>query len=204
MAIPDRGLIPLQKKKKPAPPPPQGKGKGKGKGPKKKRSGWVLLGMVGGGVAVAVAAASLFTVVSQAAQVRERRTQCGNNLRILWQSMDVYRTVYGGQNRQLPSETRGHFWLKLTRTPQPMLQDPNVLFCPVAESLVSVGKTDYRGPLRDANTLEPGDLLGADQDRPRNNHGPGQGGNVVLHNGQVAHYRETDPQWVRAGEFTGP
>ncbi|HZN62187.1 MAG TPA: hypothetical protein VFC90_07255 [Planctomycetota bacterium] len=41
--------------------------------------------------------------------------------------------------------------------------------------------------------------MGADRE---GNHGPGQGGNVLLKSGDVREASESDPLWVRARETT--
>jgi len=129
----------------------------------------------------------------QRAQRMARVTRCASNLRALWQTQLQYQAwvcPYGPL-----SPKRGHeFWHQWKRV-HPSANDFD---CPLSEEGRRIGLS-YRGPCRDANRLKPDDPVGADRE---GNHGPGQGGNVLLKSGDVREVSESDPLWVRARETT--
>jgi hypothetical protein len=70
-------------------------------------------------------------------------------------------------------------------------------FCPVKGG--EPREIDYRGPARPLREIRNDDPMLAD--RP-GNHGPGQGGNVLLKSGDIHAVRETEALWARAFETT--
>ena len=70
------------------------------------------------------------------------------------------------------------------------------LCCPVRNV---PGQIDYRGPLRAIDELTDDDPIAAD--RP-GNHGPEEGGSVLLKNGTIRQVPRGDPLWKRANETT--
>jgi hypothetical protein len=82
--------------------------------------------------------------------------------------------------------------------PPPFTVDPRWFCCPEVGVPVP-GRIDYRGPATALKGIDRNDPIAAD--RP-GNHGPGQGGNVVLRTGAVKSVPETDSAWVRAASTT--
>lgn len=70
-------------------------------------------------------------------------------------------------------------------------------FCPVKGG--EPREIDYRGPAKPLREIRNDDPMCAD--RP-GNHGPGQGGNVLLKSGDIHAAREGDAIWKRASETT--
>lgn len=70
------------------------------------------------------------------------------------------------------------------------------LYCPVKGTENDV---DFRGPAKSLRQMQGDDPIIAD--RP-GNHGPGQGGNVVLLTGEIFACPETHSLWRRAAETT--
>jgi hypothetical protein len=68
--------------------------------------------------------------------------------------------------------------------------------CPVKGTRDDI---DYRGPAASPRLLKADDAFLAD--RP-GNHGPGQGGNVVLKDGRIISAKETDEAWAKAARTT--
>ncbi len=129
--------------------------------------------------------------------------RCRAQLRSLWQLQSINRDTYGGPSRLFPRETGSRFWLVLARTPKPLVDRIEIYFCPLAGNEPVPDRTDYRGPARDVNGCADGDPVGADRNRPENNHGPGEGGSVLLKSGSIQAYEESDPVWIDADSKTG-
>lgn len=87
------------------------------------------------------------------------------------------------------------FLYRTERWPVPQVL-PIDLYCPVKGYTREI---DYRGPARLLREMKNDEPLFAD--RP-GNHGPGQGGNVVIKSGAISTVAETDPLWLRAAEST--
>ena len=110
---------------------------------------------------------------------RSKIISCVSNFSQLWRMENVYMASpqYGGPSRMYPSETGGAFWLKLTSTQPPLIENEvlSIYFCPVLDRDVVKGETDYLGPRADIVTLGDSEYIGSD--RPEN-HGDGWG--IVL------------------------
>jgi hypothetical protein len=132
-------------------------------------------------------------------QEGDPRLKCASNIRTLWLCCFNYAAQYGRPNGLMPLETGSDFWLKLKKTPKPLLSKPDPLFCPLADHDWTVDQTSYRGPAVNVNKMEDTDPVGADFD---GNHGAGKGGNVLIRTGDVRHYAADDPGWKAAAEKT--
>jgi len=130
---------------------------------------------------------------------RASRGTCSSSLRSLWQSQFNYAAQYGRPNGDMPDETGVAFWLKLQRTPKPLIDRYELFTCPESDDVPGPGRCSYRGPAFPIRTMSPEDPLAADKE---GNHGRGQGGNILRKTGDVGSYEETDPLWIRARTTT--
>lgn len=130
-----------------------------------------------------------------------RSANCASNLRSLWQSHYNYMNVYGGKEKRMPPATGGEFWLILAKTPRPLIDKADIFFCPLTGNRVTTGRTDFRGPAKDVNTLAEEDAVGADIP---GNHGSDEGGNVLLKLGSVQGHSQTEAAWLKADRTTKP
>ncbi len=144
---------------------------------------------------VALAAGSVAVTASPMLQDQKRVVRCANNLRQLWTMQANYMAQFGGRAKLMPSDTGEAFWLKLSKTAPPLIDESiaDIYQCPV-ENAKDEG-CDYRGPVEDVNTYEDGDPVGADVD---GNHGEGKGGNVIRKAGDCMSYAPTDAVWKAA------
>jgi hypothetical protein len=152
-----------------------------------------------GGAMVAVMLGAPLLALQQSPLENAKRTACASNLRSLWQACFNYAAQYGRPNGIMQTETGSDFWLKLRKTPKPLLDKVDPLFCPLAGHDQAVEQTSFRGPASDVNKIGDEDPVGADFD---GNHGPKKGGNVILKHGGVTHYADTDAVWVAAAQKT--
>jgi len=127
------------------------------------------------------------------------RASCASNLRSLWQSQFNYAAQYGRPNGDLPEDTGVDFWLRLQRTPKPLIDRYEPFFCPLANETPGPGRSSYRGPAFPIRTMKPEDPFAADKE---GNHGPGEGGNVMTPRGDVEEVGANDPLWIRARTTT--
>ena len=128
-----------------------------------------------------------------------RVTFCSSNLKSLWGSQLNYGNQYGRPNGIMPTETGSAFWLKLQKSPKPLIDRYEPFFCPLVSEEVGPGRTSYRGPalpLSDHPELDP---VGADKE---GNHGEGEGGNVITRLGDIRSVEEDDVLWIRAKTTT--
>lgn len=124
---------------------------------------------------------------------------CAQNLSQLWKAQHLY--VGQSKHKSFPTETGQAFWLKLTQTKVPIVdavREAEAFNCPLS---ASAGEIEYRGPSGDVNYYKPPDPVGADLEGA---HGPGEGGNVLLKNGSVAHYGADEAVWREAAQSTKP
>jgi hypothetical protein len=128
-----------------------------------------------------------------------RSTGCASNLRSLLQSQFNYAAHYGRPDGAFPDETGIDFWLKLQRTPKPIIDRYEPFFCPASGETPGPGRCSYRGPAFPIRTMAPEDPFAADKE---GNHGKGEGGNVITKTGDVGWCDETDPLWIRARTTT--
>jgi general secretion pathway protein G len=144
---------------------------------------------------VALVAGSAAVTASPLLQDRKRVVTCANNLKQLWTMQANYMAQFGGRAKLMPPDTGEAFWLKLSKTTPPLIDDSitDIYQCPV-ENVKDEG-CDYRGPVEDVNTYMDGDPVGADVD---GNHGEGKGGNVIRKSGDCMPYAATDPMWKAA------
>lgn len=156
---------------------------------KKSGAGCVIKGLCvcGGGIVLLVLLAALLLPAVTKSISRGQAASCANNLRQLWTLQQSYTMQFGGPERRLPEETGAAFWLKLTQTHPPLLDETEreVFLCPVKG--VSGNPCDYLGPARPASQLQPGDPVGADH--------PGyhpDGGNVLMKDGRVMEFFDPD------------
>ena len=147
-------------------------------------------------IVILIAVAVALVVPSYVRAMRRfAKGTCGSHLRSLWQVHLNYAAQYGGVN----DETGSEFWLRLQRTPGPSFNKYEVFTCPDSNDAPGPGRCSYRGPAFPIRTMPPEDPIAADKD---GNHGPGEGGNVLIRTGDVASYEPTDALWIRARTTT--
>lgn len=122
----------------------------------------------------------------------------------LWKMQYNYMVKCGSAGgRVLPIEHGGAFWLHLSRVNPPLIDETlrDLYMCPVEGRRNTGGTTDYRGPNGNANVFGDGDPVSADK---VDNHGSGEGGNVLRKSGDVQTVPESDRLWTLAGTKTCP
>ena len=98
-------------------------------------------------------------------------------------------------------------WTTYGEDSQPMLMSVAGELTPRSRSDVAASlhvdglHGSYRGPATDPANLRPVDPIGADA---LDSHGPGEGGNVLLKNGEVRASRERDGLWKLSAERLAP
>jgi len=137
--------------------------------------------------------------VIQDAGTRGRLTECSNNLSQLWKMQWNYMAQFGGRAKLMPPDTGGAFWLALSKTTPPLIDESlhDIYRCPASAKPAAAGATDYRGPAGDVNTFGDGDPVGACED-------PGHGPFVVVlrKSGDVMSVSRDDALWKAALEKT--
>ncbi len=113
--------------------------------------------------------------------------KCQSNLRTLGESAFVDQTM-GPPIK----ERGGGYWEAVARNTNLKTE---LLSCPLSPP------SRYRGPATNPATLPPLAPFGADA---VGSHGEGEGGNVLLKNGEVRAVREEDPHWKMAAERLTP
>jgi hypothetical protein len=124
-------------------------------------------------------------------------TACASNLKSLWTSQFNYAAQYDKPDGDMPDETGSAFFLRLQRTPKPLIDRHEPFFCPLTDETPGPGRCSYRGPALPIKEMmkQHLDPLSADKE---GNHGPGAGGNVLTKMGDIKEVGETDPLWLRA------
>ena len=167
------------------------------------KGGFTLVELLVVIVIIGILAALLLPQIARAIR-NARATGCASNLKSLWGSQFNYAAQYGKPNGIMPTATGSAFWIKLQQTPKPMIDRYEPFFCPLAGEEVRPGETSFRGPSTNVNRVDDKDPVGADKNLPENNHGSGEGGNVLTKMGDVREYEETDPMWQTADQKTQP
>ncbi len=129
-----------------------------------------------------------------------RGVACANNLAQLFKMQANYRAQFG--HGDLPTETGGDFWLKLTRTEPPLIDHTlrDIFHCRVRDRGGRCAREcDYRGPNSNVNHFGDRDVVGADL---VGNHAAD--GNVLRMSGDVFTVAPDDPFWIRASSHTKP
>ena len=136
---------------------------------------------------------------------RNRRfTSCTSHLSQLWKMQWNYAVHFGGFQKLMPVQTGSEFWLELTRTDPPLIDQTlrDVFQCPVRGWSPGL-PCAFRGPNGNLNNNQfaDGDPVGADR---IDNHGNGEGGNVLRKSGDVITVSATDELWAAAARKTIP
>ena len=95
----------------------------------------------------------------------------------------------------MPEDTGADFFMRLQKEYPPLSGRYATFICPISGEVAGPGRTSYRGPAAHVTNLRDTDPVAADKE---GNHGRGRGGNVLVQMGDVSHYEETDPVWIRA------
>lgn len=79
------------------------------------------------------------------------------NLKQLWMMEWNYAVQFGGPEKRMPDDTGSAFWIKLTKTNPPLIDESlsDIFVCPVTRA------RQYRGPSGDVNYYGDGDPVGA-------------------------------------------
>jgi hypothetical protein len=141
-----------------------------------------------------------FAAGMEKALTRAKVTMCANNLRQLWTLETFYMSKFGGRMKALPSATGSAFWLALTKTEPPIINETalDVLVCPFSGQKPRNGFTTYRGPIVSANRLAGGDVVGCCEA----GHHPDGTINVLKKSGDVVAVGPSDPLYKIAIDST--
>jgi len=145
--------------------------------------GFSVPAIAGGGVVAAL----LLPAVTKATE-RAKITSCANNLSQLWKLQWVYASQFGGPQKKMPSEVGSAFWLALTKTKPPLIDETesDIFMCPLSKMPPRPGATSYRGPRVDVSKLADSDPVGCCEPGCH----PNGTINVILKSGDVV---ETSP-----------
>jgi len=147
--------------------------------------------LVGGGVLLVVAViAGLLVPAIAEATARAKITACAGNLRMLYTMQLTYVAQFGGETKEFPTEAGSAFWLKMTRTTPPLVDQTEIeiFLCPVLDTNAR-GTCEYLGPARPYKSIPGGDAVGADR---KANHRRYGGGNILRKSGDVLELPDAD------------
>ncbi len=102
-------------------------------------------------------------------------TSCMNNLSQLWKMAHVYMSQFGGRMKAMPKETGRDFWLALSKTQPPLIDEDalELYVCPVSGLGAKAGVCSYAGPAQTVARAADGDPVGLCDDE-------GHGDEVIL------------------------
>ena len=167
------------------------------------KTGFTLVELLVVIVIIGILAALLLPQIARAIR-NARVAACASNLRSLWQAQISHSSSRGGASKMMTSATGSAFWLKLQEGPRPEIGRYEVFFCPLSGDEIGPGRTSFRGPGINVNKADDKDPVGADKNLPENNHGNGDGGNVLFKMGDVREFAEDDEAWREADVKTTP
>jgi type II secretory pathway pseudopilin PulG len=148
-------------------------------------------------VIIGAVAALLIPAIAKAVR-NARMTTCLNNLVQLWKMQHNYMVQFGAG--EMPLETGGAFWTKLTQTTPPMIDasGKDIFTCQLISTPLPYGQTNYMGPGSNVNqegAYGDADPVGCDKAA---NHSAEDGYNVLRKSGDVQTVGSTDPLWLSA------
>ncbi|HEY3226210.1 MAG TPA: type II secretion system protein [Planctomycetota bacterium] len=117
----------------------------------------------------------------------DRLAKCESRLRALGEAESAFRARHG----KVPTAKGSAYWAEILGPGA----DPEAMVCPLS------GHDRYRGPAGDPSNLPPFAPIGGD--RP-GSHGAGEGGFLLVRNGEVRACLERDPDWIAAAERLAP
>ncbi|MHC4606739.1 MAG: hypothetical protein ACYTAF_07355 [Planctomycetota bacterium] len=137
-------------------------------------------------VVIVVVLVALLTSAFLGGRRLDREISCVGIMAQLWKMQQNYAVVYGGPGKSYPTATGPDFWLALTRTDPPLIDDTlrDLFTCPVRGKPAGKGRTHYRGPASDVNRYPDGDPVGADYADNHSEDGS-EGGNVLRKSGDI-------------------
>ncbi len=102
-------------------------------------------------------------------------TTCANNLSQLWKMQCVYMSQFGGRMKAMPKETGKDFWLALSKTQPPLIDETilDIYVCPVSGLEAKAGVCSYAGPVQTVSRAAQNDPVGLCDDE-------GHGDEVIL------------------------
>ena len=102
-------------------------------------------------------------------------TSCMNNLSQLWKLQCVYMSQFGGRMKAMPKETGKDFWLALSKTQPPLIDETEleIYVCPVSGVAAKAGVCSYAGPAQTVARAAGDDPVGLCDDE-------GHGDEVIL------------------------
>lgn len=132
-------------------------------------------------------------------QARAQAASCANNLSQLWKMQHIYMVQFGGRTKLMPVETGKAFWLKLSKTTPPLIDDSNVdiRVCPLSGVEAKDFACTYAGPAQSVSKLSDEGVVGMCDDE-------GHGDQVVLlrKSGDVMEVARDGPEHAEAKKGT--
>jgi hypothetical protein len=100
---------------------------------------------------------------------------CANNLSQLWKMEFVYMSQFGGRMKAMPKETGKEFWLALSKTQPPLIDETlfEIYICPASGLEPKAGVCSYAGPAQGVARAADNDPVGLCDDE-------GHGDEVIL------------------------
>ena len=117
----------------------------------------------------------------------DRLAQCQSRLRSLWEAESAYRA----REKKGPARLGSAYWAEVLGPGT----DIALRTCPISDRL------PYRGPAGDPSALPPAAPIGADAP---GSHGEGEGGFLLLRNGEVRPHHERDGDWIMGAKILAP